>query len=383
MAASRPRPGADRRPVTVVANAAVNEPGAFGDRALLRANPYVVVEGLLIAAAALQSDTVYIGINETFTVERERLESAIDQMTATGMGDDRRVVVVDVADDYTNAEPGNLVALIDDRVAGALGAADRPVVVHTSETFAHVAHIVARGAGWFRSIGPAESPGTRLVTVVGDVRRPGVAEVPSGIPVRDAIDHVADGTRSGRRPKAVLVGLLGSVLTGDDLGLPLAEDPFLAAGAELGADGLIVVDAGSCMVEVAFMAARALEAAGCGRCPGCVTGFPTVAGHLGALCAGQPLDVGLAGLFESLRLLTTTSRCPVPAQIEALVTSLVQAFPSEFAEHLDGHLCPGDPSTARVVTPIVDLLRDGAVHAFDLDARHHPAGGSSGCRTCR
>src|SRR5690606_34373637 len=133
------------------------------------------------------------------------------------------------------------------------------------------AWILANGADAFRSIGTEGSPGSLLCTIVGDVDRPGVHEVPMGTTLGEVVDRCG-GPRAGHRVKAIFPGVANSVLGESALGTPLTYEHLEAAGSGLGAGGFIVYDDSACMVEVAATLSRFLWVESCGQCPPCKLG---------------------------------------------------------------------------------------------------------------
>src|SRR2546429_319403 len=217
-----------------VCNAAEGEPATFKDRALLRANPYQVVEGLAIAALAVDAREAFVALKASFRREQEATERAMGQMREAGLLGEMLVGLLAGPEEYLFGEEKALLEVIEgndplprwlppslhglfatvpqlgweahDPEQGHLGAHyANPTLVNNVETLANVPHILAKGAGWFRSMGTGESPGTVVCTVVGDVRRPDVVEVELGTELGEVLDHCG-GPPPGRRIPAVLSG---------------------------------------------------------------------------------------------------------------------------------------------------------------------------------
>src|SRR5687768_10974287 len=231
----------------VVCNAAEGEPSSFKDRALLRANPYQVLEGLIVAALTLGAREAYVAIKRSFVPELERLLDALEQMEAAGVAGDIPIKVVGGPDEYLFGEEKAMLEVIEGkppmprllppyehglfatgsqmgwesipREPGHGPALDvsNPTLVNNVETLANVAHILVRGAEWFRSMGTEASPGHAVATVVGDVVRPGAAEIDLGMRLSDLIDEVGGGPRPGRRIKAAFSGISNPVVTAEHL----------------------------------------------------------------------------------------------------------------------------------------------------------------------
>jgi NADH-quinone oxidoreductase subunit F len=379
----------------VVCNAAEGEPSSFKDRAILRANPYQVIEGLAVAALTIGAREAYIAIKRSFRRETERLVSALEEMEAAGLAGDVPINVVGGPDEYLFGEEKAMLEVIEGkpplprllppyehglfatgsqmgwesvpREPGHGPALDvsNPTLANNVETLANVAHIVVRGAEWFRTMGTDESPGHAVATVVGDVVRPGVAEIDLGMPLSDLIDTVGGGVRPGRRVKAVFSGISNPVVTAEHLGTPLTYEDMAAIGSGLGAVGFAVYDDTACMVELAFQYSRFLWIESCGQCPPCKLGTQEITHRLNEIeaCRGSEEDIAVIG--ARLGNVTDGARCYLPQEEQHVVRSLLRAFPEEFAAHLEGESCP-NPRTDLIAPKILDLA--GGAVTYD---EHH------------
>ena len=350
----------------VVCNGAEGEPGTFKDRALVRADPYQLVEGVVIAAFAVGADAAYICLKERFTRERELVLTAVREFQDAGICPDCEVTVVAGPDEYLFGEEKAMLEVIEGKPplprlfppyehglfaahpqlgwestpVQVRGRGPNPTLVNNLETLSNIPHILARGADWFRAMGTDESPGTIVATVVGDVIAPDVGEIEMGTPLRAAIDAVGSGVGVGRRAKAVLSGAANPVVTAADLGVPMSYEGLAAIGSGLGAGGLIVYDDTACMVDVAYQFSRFLYVESCGQCPPCKLGSGEITAHLERLETGRGADEDLRGLAHWLQRVTDGNRCFLPVQEQRLVASILRSFPEEFAAHIEHGSCP-------------------------------------------
>ena len=395
----RSSPGTHR---FVVCNAAEGEPSSFKDRALLRTNPYQVVEGLAVAALTIGAREAFIGVKARFEPEVERLTRAVEELQAAGLAGDIPITVVAGPDEYLFGEEKALLEVIEGKppmprllppyehglfaTGSQMGweavprepgspsgsgpqpgpARDlaNPTLINNVETLANVFHILVRGAEWFRSMGTAESPGHAVATVVGDVVRPGVAEIELGMRLSDLIDEVGGGPHPGRRVKAAFSGISNPVVTAEHLRTPLTYEDMAAIGSGLGAVGFAVYDDTACMVEVAFQYSRFLWIESCGQCPPCKLGTQEITYRLNeiAACRGTEEDVAVIG--ARLGNVTDANRCFLGTEEQQVIRSILRAFPEEFAAHLEGN-CP-TPRNDLIAPKIVELA-DGVV---TYDERH-------------
>nr|WP_042191388.1 SLBB domain-containing protein [Kibdelosporangium sp. MJ126-NF4]CEL20046.1 NADH-ubiquinone oxidoreductase chain F [Kibdelosporangium sp. MJ126-NF4]CTQ97270.1 NADH-ubiquinone oxidoreductase chain F (EC 1.6.5.3) [Kibdelosporangium sp. MJ126-NF4] len=276
----------------VVGDATDSEPGAFKDRYLVRRNPYQIMEGLVIAAMCLGAARALIMVNRRFEHEIVALLTAKDELAAA---------------DLLGAVPVGLVA--DDRPESRL-------VTENVETLAHVPEVLRLGAERFRLDGTGSSPGTTVFTISGDVRMPGVCELPLGFPLRGLIDLVGGGT-TGHPVKAVFPGAAGAPLGPGQLDIPLDFDSTAAAGSTLGSSGFVVYDETTCVVAATLVVVRLL-------CESGVHGAEPIRHCLERIERG-------AGTARDLDIVASG-----PADV---VRGALARFTAEFTAHL-GRACP-------------------------------------------
>ena len=328
----------------VVCNAAEGEPGTFKDRYLLRQNPYAVVEGLLIAAHAIGAKTIYVGIKTTFEKEIRRIEQAIHEMQTAGMILREDIQVLRGPGEYLFGEEKALLNQIEsglplpreahyppyEKGLFATPQSPNPALVNNVETFAHVSSIIREGAPGFRKLGTADTPGTVLYTISGDVKRPGVYELEAGVPLRKLIYDMAGGPVNGQ-VKAVLSGFSAGVITADSLDTPADFGSLSAIGSGLGSAGFIVLGGGQSIVRVAQAAARFLYVESCNQCPACKHGLRIASSTLDGMFDPQQSHVHSSELaLFGARSAPQANRCYLPVEASVLLSSLVEKFRSEF-----------------------------------------------------
>jgi NADH:ubiquinone oxidoreductase subunit F (NADH-binding) len=378
-------------PTTVVVNAAEGEPGTYKDRTILRADPYSVIEGALVAAIAVGGADVVVALKEREPVERDRVATAVAEMRAAGLLGDLDVTIATGPDEYLFGEETALLEVVDGRaplpriappyrrgvvevvehdddvdsgsglaahveMAGpGPGTVAPPALVDNVETLANVARIVADGAAWFRGLGTEGSPGTIVCTVTGDVRHPGVGEVPLGTTVRAAIEAIAGGPAADRPPKAVLNGVSAAPLPAALLDTPLTYEDMTDVGSGLGTASLIVVGEGTDMTAVAAGAARFLAVESCGQCTPCKADGLAISVALDRLCTGDGSQHDLDTVIGALTTVTDGARCNLASQQQAVVGAILAGWDDELVRRATG--------TAEAVTPVliteVTALADG------------------------
>ncbi|MDR0344184.1 MAG: SLBB domain-containing protein [Nocardiopsaceae bacterium] len=274
--AARACPG----PRYLVVNAAEGEPGSYKDRHQLARAPHQVLEGTLIAARATGAAEVIVYINSEFAAAHDALATAIGELDAAGLAATLPPIRLLLENHvYIAGEETALLAVLMGRPAWPWpkppypterGYNDQPTVVNNVETLAHVPLILRRGPDWYRQHQPV------LFSVTGDVARPGVFELPLGIPVRDLIAQ-AGGPLPGDQVAAVLPGGYSLPwLRADQLHLAMEPEALKAAGTGLGASVIVVgAQQGPGLAAARIAAFFARET--CQTCPICVTGTARLA----------------------------------------------------------------------------------------------------------
>lgn len=380
-----------------VCNSAEGEPGTFKDRALLRANPYQVLEGLLIAAHTVGAIEAFMALKASFEAETAGVQAALAEVEEAGWLGDLTLKVVTGPEEYLFGEEKALLEVIEGneplprwlppyihglyatapqlgwqaaepQLGHARGHEANPTLVNNAESLAQAAWILAHGAEEFRALGTESSPGTVICTVVGDAALPAVVEVPMGTPLRDVL-AMCGAPREGRQVKAAFPGVANAVVTGEQIDTPLTYEHFEAAGSGLGAAGFIVYDDSACMVEVAAMISRFLYVESCGQCPPCKLGSGHITETLERIRDGDGAEADLDRIQERLRMVTDGNRCYLPVQERTVVASILRSFPEDVAAHLDGW-CPSQ-RTDVPIPKVVDIA-DGSVAYDERQANKQP-----------
>ena len=317
---------------------------------MIRRNPYQLLEGIQIAARAITAKKCFIGMKTSFEREYLRVTGAIEEMTANGMIH-TPVQVVRGPEDYLLGEERALLEVIEGKEAMPREADNppyqvglftrtmfdvyepNPTDVNNAETLTTVAHILRHGADWFRSIGTADTPGTMVFTICGDVQTPGVYELPMGTTMRELVEVWGGGPRPGRKVKAIYSGVTNPVMTADRLDTPLDFGSMKKIGAGLGSGGYIVYDDTTCMVRVAYRYAEFLWLESCGQCTSCKDGGHTATIHLKKLVEGKGDSVDVAAALQAAVKAPSGTRCFLPSELANIVPSTVDAYSDEFVAH--------------------------------------------------
>jgi NADH-quinone oxidoreductase subunit F len=376
---------------TVVVNAAEGEPGTFGDRTLIRQNPFRVLEGALIAAWAVGARSIIVVTKDRFTTEVDRLRHAKDELVSAGLTGDVDIQIVTGPGHYLLGEETALLEAAAGRppfpriappyrhgateIGDASGGAGRlelageggvapPTLVNNVETFAHVPGIVRHGSDWFRRQGTAESPGTSVFTVTGDVERAGVGEFALGTPVGEIIQALGGGP-SGGRIAFVMSGVANGVLTADALDTPASYEALDAAGSGLGTGGFMVFSTQTDPVAVAQGVSHFLAIESCGQCTPCKQDGLALSEELDLLRRGEASDDSIERtIVPLLARVPEGARCDLGRQHERVVTSILERFTETTVDHAVDH-AEAEPV---LIAPIVDIDDEGVAH-LDEDQR--------------
>jgi NADH-quinone oxidoreductase subunit F len=361
-------------PVYLVCNAAEGEPATFKDRTLLARNPYGVIEGMLIAMHAVGAQRAYVGIKDRFA-ELATIIGARDAFAAGGFPRAADIRVVPGPDEYLFGEESAMLEVIEGKLPlprilppyqtglFATMRQSNPTVVNNVETYSHVAQILREGADWFRAVGTTEAPGTMVFTVVGDVERPGVYELPLGTPMRTLLVDLA----GARDIQAIYPGTSNSVITPDVLDLPLDFDSFTEAGTGLGSAGLVVYDMSRDIVQVCATLARFLAIESCGQCLACKLGTADMFERLDRLVSGSGTETDIAEIRRRTETVTDLNRCYLPVGAALLIRSTLDLFSDAFHAHIGQ---ASDPAVAVDVPKITAWDDAQRTFVLDVDYRH-------------
>jgi NADH:ubiquinone oxidoreductase subunit F (NADH-binding)/(2Fe-2S) ferredoxin len=331
----------------MVVNAEEGEPGVFKDRHLMEGVPHRLIEGMAIAAYASGVGRAYVYINAEADLSAERVEGAVGQAYESGLLGDNvlgsefslEVSLLRGAGGYVCGEETVLLNTMEGRrreprfkppYPTDSGLWARPTVVNNAETLANVPFILAGGAEAFAEIGSDRATGTKLVSLSGSVRRPGVAEVPMGTSLREIIEGLGGGPESGHTLTGVAVGGPSSgVLPPSMLDTAIAPGMLHESGVMLGAGGMVALDERAPVVEVVRKLAAYNADESCGKCTPCREGTPRIVDALDRLKAG-----GSAAELEELKYLAEVvglaSLCGLGQAAGGPINSGLHFFPDEF-----------------------------------------------------
>ena len=341
------------KPKYIVANADEGEPGTCKDRLLMENDPHLLIEGMLIAALAVDARAGYIYIRGEYRYIIEIMDRAIEEAYRHGYLGKKVLGTSFHFDCYTHTGAGSYecgeesalleslegkrgVPRIRPPFPAVVGAFQCPTILNNVETFCAVPVIIQDGGAAFAALGVPKSGGTRLTCLSGHLNKPGVYELPLGFPVDKMIDEVGGGIPGGRKLKAFIPG--GSscpVLTAAECeGLTMDYDAMIARKTMLGSGGVVIMDETTDMVAVATRIIRFYQHESCGWCIPCREGTTWIKNILERFSAGGGTrgDIALVGDL-AMNMLGRTF-CPLGDAAAMPILSLVEKFRDEFEAYL-------------------------------------------------
>ncbi|MBI5029394.1 MAG: NADH-quinone oxidoreductase subunit NuoF [Chloroflexi bacterium] len=342
----------------VICNADEGDPGAFQDRGLIEGNPHSILEGMLIGAYAIGASQGYVYIRHEYPLAVEMIRNAVKQAAEYGLlgknilgfGFDFDLHIQLGAGAFVCGEETAMMASIEGRVGEPMprppfpaekGLWGKPTNINNTKTWATVSHIINNGAEWYAKLGNEKSKGTTIFSLVGKINNTGLVEVPLGITVRHMIYDIGGGVSNGKKFKAVQTGgPSGGCIPDKLLDLPLDYENLTAAGSMMGSGGMIVMDEGTCMVDVARYFLDFTRFESCGKCTACREGIRQMHTILVNITKGEgkPGDIEL--LHEMGATIQDGALCALGRTAPNPVLSTIRYFQDEYKAHIEDKKCP-------------------------------------------
>ena len=332
----------------LVCNADESEPGTFKDRELMQKSPHMLLEGIVIATWAVEIEQAFIYIRGEYELQADILEEAIAEAQDAGYLGERilgsehslKLVLHRGAGAYICGEETGLLDSLEGKRGNPRlkppfpaieGLYDGPTLINNVETLSTVPAIIRMSGSEYAKLGTETSTGTKVVSVSGDVQRPGNYEVELGIPSRELIYGLAGGPPEGREVKFWFPGGSSApVLTKDDLDLAYDFDTMAKAGSMMGSGAIIVVDDSHTVLEVATKLAKFYAHESCGKCVPCREGTNWTVKMLQRIASGEatPMDLDIMASVQTeiigncLCVLGDAMAMPIGSMIEKFRTEL-------------------------------------------------------------
>ncbi|MDH7576922.1 MAG: NADH-ubiquinone oxidoreductase-F iron-sulfur binding region domain-containing protein [Bacillota bacterium] len=369
-AAARSAPGTVKY---LICNADEGDPGAYMDRSILEGDPFSVLEGMTIGAYAVGAREGYIYVRDEYPLAVATLDEAIRQAGAQGLLGDNilgtgfsfHVSLVRGAGAFVCGEETALLASLEGRMGEPRprppypvesGLWGEPTCINNVETWANVPVIVCRGADWFRGLSrdAGASAGTKVFSVVGQVRHTGLVEVPLGTTLEEIVSGIAGGPPGTAQIKAVQTGgPSGGCIPAALLHLPVDFETLAEAGSIMGSGGFVVMDETTCMVDVARFFLEFTLDESCGKCTTCREGLLQMHHLLEKIAGGRGTEADLATLKELAWLVQEGSLCGLGKTAPNPVLSTLNHFCKEYLAHVREKRCPAGVCRGLLIYEIV------------------------------
>ncbi|MEW5805840.1 MAG: NADH-quinone oxidoreductase subunit NuoF [Acidobacteriota bacterium] len=351
-------PKDDSRPHYMVCNADESEPGTFKDRIIIEKDPHLLIEGIIIGSYAIRAHLAFIYIRGEYVHGYNILKKAIAETydkgflgkNILGTGFNLDLILHRGAGAYICGEETALMDSIEGKrgnprlkppFPAQIGIFKNPTNINNVETLANVPAIIEKGGEWYSKIGRANNTGTKLYCLSGHIKRPGVYELPLGIPLRELIyNHGGGMLQDDRKLKAVIPG--GSsvpVLTADQVDVLMDFDSLQAAGSMLGSAGIIVMDDSVCMVKATHRITKFYAHESCGQCTPCREGTGWMEKLLRRMEAGRGENGDTELLYDVAQNILGNTICPLGDAAAMPVMSFVEKFREEFEFHISNKRC--------------------------------------------
>ena len=348
----------------IICNADEGDPGAFMDRSMLEGAPHSVLEGMAIAGHAIGANEAYIYCRAEYPQAIKRLTGAIyaarqrgfigKNILQTGWSFD--VNIVKGAGAFVCGEETALISSIEGKrgmpkirppYPAQKGLWDKPTLINNVETFANIRHIIEKGSEWFSSIGTLKSKGTKVFALAGKVKNTGLIEVPMGTTIHDIIYGLGGGQIKRKVPiKAVQMGgPSGGCLPASLFDTPVDYEAITQKGAIVGSGGMIVMDAKTCMVDIAKFFLEFTSSESCGKCLPCRIGLKRMSEVLNEITEGRGRLEHIDFLKDMGNTIKKASLCGLGNTAPNPVLSTLEYFADEYYSHIKEKKCPAGVCT--------------------------------------
>jgi NADH-quinone oxidoreductase subunit F len=356
----------------VICNADEGDPGAFMDRSVLEGDPHSVLEGMIIAAYAIEATQGVIYCRAEYPLAIKRLNIALDQARGKGYlgknifgieGFDFDIYIKEGAGAFVCGEETALIASVQGErgmprkrppFPATSGLWKKPTNINNVETFANIPWIILNGSAAFAAYGTEKSKGTKVFALAGKVSHSGLVEVPMGMTIRDVIFKLGGGIKKDKKFKAVQLGGPSGGCIPEYLSDTIVDyDSVNATGAIMGSGGMVVMDETTCMVDVAKFFLDFTRKESCGKCTFCRIGTMRMLEILKRITDGKGVEGDLEKLEELAYQIKDNSLCGLGQTAPNPVLTTIKYFRDEYEAHIFHKKCP-----AKVCRPLLTYTVD-------------------------
>ena len=350
----------------VICNADEGDPGAYMDRCLLEGNPHLVLEGMMIGALAIGAGQGHIYVRKEYPLAVKHARVAVQQARELGLLGEHilgskfsfDIEIARGGGAFVCGESTALMASLEGKVGEPRpkdvhtvvdGLWHKPTTLNNVETWANVPSIIMNGASWFASKGTKGSKGTKILALTGRVKNTGLVEVAMGTPLRTIVFDIGGGADNGKAVKALQTGgPSGGCLPVDKFDLPIDFEALAEAGSMVGSGGMVVMDEGTCMVDVAKYFLAFLQDESCGKCVPCRLGIDRMLEIISDITEGHGRPEQITLLEDLAETVGETSLCALGKSAPNPVLSTLRYFREEYEAHINQKRCPAGVCKAMI-----------------------------------
>ncbi|MBU0698287.1 MAG: SLBB domain-containing protein, partial [Proteobacteria bacterium] len=342
----------------VICNADEGDPGAYKDRTIMEGNPFKLFEGIVLAGYAIGSHLGIIYLREEYPHTYQFLNKAIDIAKRYGLLG-RNVLgskfnftlkVIRGGGSYVCGEETALMDSLEGEVGDPRlrppfpierGLWEQPTIVNNVETLANIPLIIEHGGEWYAGIGTEKAKGTKIFSVIGKVKQPGLYEVPLGTNLEDVIFKMAGGPLNGGQIKAVQVGSpFGSFLTREKLDISLDPETLRNIGSMIGSGVIVVLDQETCLVDILLHTLSFFVEESCGKCAPCREGVFRMKEIMTAIYEGRSTMKDLTDLKDLGEMIKDFALCALGGGAPLIILNGIKDFRKDFEAHITTGKCP-------------------------------------------
>ncbi len=345
------------KPKYLICNADESEPGTCKDRVLMEQDPHSVVEGMAIGAYAIGCHKAFIYIRGEFATPARIMQKAIDEAykkgylgkNIFGTGYDLDIVVHTGGGAYICGEETSLLNSLEGErgmsrirppfpaIEGLYGC---PTIVNNVESLACVPQVINNGAEWYKSMGTEKSPGTKIFSLSGHVKKPGNYEVEMGTPLSYLINELGGGMLDDIPLKAIIPGGSSTpFLLPDKIDTPLDYESLMEAGSMLGSGAVIVINDQTCIVWVIERLIHFYRHESCGKCTPCREGTGWLERIISRIEKGEGKPGDIEKIESICENILGRTVCPLGDAAVMPIQSAIKLFRDEWQHHIDSHQC--------------------------------------------